>query len=186
MRARMRIAVASSAMLVALLAQPAAAQQGVSFMTLSDLATLFVTNEQYFILDTEGSQAASLNHLHITHIDTTSGNFQGVIWAPQVPPYGSVPQVTLPVTGTLAVTQAQFGPSYGYGNFYQISFSWTYTPNECEDETATYTGTIQFLGYQGSGKMHGVIGGSVATGYGGCLVGGFELGPVPFSGVLTK
>ena len=181
-----RLAAAAGAAAMIALAQPAAAQQGVSFMTLSDLKTLFVTQQQYFIFDTEASQNQSLNHMHITQLDTTTGNFQGAIWAPQVPPYGSVPQIALPVTGTLAVAVAQFGPSYSYGNFYQISFSWNYRPNECQDETATYTGSIQFLGYQGSGKMHGVIGGSVITDYGGCLVGDFELGPVPFSGVLTK
>lgn len=180
------LAIAAGAAAMMTLVQPAAAQQGVSFMTLSDLKTLFVTQQQYFIFDAEASQNASLNHLHITQLDTTTGNFSGQIWAPQVPPYGTVPQVALPVTGTIAVAVAQFGPSYSYGNFYQISFSWTYAPNECEFETATYTGSIQFLGYQSSGKMHGIIGGSVATGYSGCLVGGFDLGPVPFSGVLTK
>ncbi len=116
----------------------------------------------------------------------TTGNCSGEIWAPQVPPYGPVPQVTLPVTGNISVALAQFGPSYGYGNFYQISFSWNYAPNECEDETATYTGSIQFLGYQGSGKMHGVIAGTVTANYGTCELGGFSMGPLPFSGILTK
>ena len=179
-------AVAAGAAAMMAFASPAAAQQGVSYLALSDLKALFVTQQQYFILDAEASQNQSLNHLHITQLDTTTGNFSGEIWAPQVPPYGSVPQATFPVTGTITDTVAQFGPSYSYGNFYQISFSWNYRPNECEDETATYTGSIQFLGYQGSGKMHGIIGGSVVTDYSGCLVGGFELGPVPFSGVLTK
>lgn len=178
----------AAATLLALLvpAGAAQAQPPATFFTLSDLKALLVTQQQYFILDTEGAQSQSLNHLHITQLDTTTGVFQGQIWAPLVPPYGSVPQLTLPVNGTISVAQAQFGPSYSYGNFYQINFSWNYRPNECEDETATYDGTMQFLGYQGSGKMHGVIGGSVATEYGGCQVGSFDLGPVPFSGVLTK
>lgn len=179
-----RLAVAAAAAVLMALAQPAAAQ-GVSFLTLDDLKTLFVTQQQYFILDAEASQNPALNHLHITQLDTTTGNFQGEIWAPQVPPYGSVPQTTFPVTGTLSVAVAPNGPSGGYGNFYQISFSWTYAV-QCENEVASYTGSIQFLGYQNSGKMHGVIGGSETTQYGGCLVGGFDLGPVPFSGVLTK
>ena len=178
---------AVAAILVALnaFATPASAQSAY-YLALSDLKMLFVTQQQYFILDTEQSLDASLNHLHITQLDTTTGAFTGEIWAPIVPPYGSIPQLTLPVTGTITVDAAVFGPSYGYGNFYQIAFSWQYTPNECETEIASYAGAITFLGYQGSGKMHAAIGGTVATEYGGCLVGGFNLGPVPFSGQLTK
>ncbi|MEI9983948.1 MAG: hypothetical protein WDN69_12505 [Aliidongia sp.] len=185
MRRTASLAAATGAAAMIAFANPAAAQSA-SFLALSDLKTLFVTQQQYFILDTEQSMNASLNHFHITQLDTTTGNFTGTIWAPIVPPYGSIPQLTLPVTGTIALDAAQFGPSYSYGNFYGITFTWQYTPNECETEIATYTGAISFLGYQGSGKMHAAIGGTVATEYGGCLVGGFDLGPVPFSGVLTK
>ncbi|MEI9982056.1 MAG: hypothetical protein WDN69_01855 [Aliidongia sp.] len=157
--------------------------------TLGDLENLFVTQQQYFDIDDEQSVAASLNHLHITALDPVSGTFQGSIWAPVVPP-SAVPQVTLPVTGTITIAPT----GTALGSFYGISFTWSYSGAACKagstltavSETARYTGAITFLGYQGSGKMHATIAGTVAPEYGDCALGKIALNPIPFSGQMVK
>jgi len=157
--------------------------------TLADFATLFVTDQQYFMLDDEQTGNAALNHLHITTLDQATGNFTGSIWAPTLLP-GLVPAVTLSVTGKISIGQNLAR----VGNFYSISFTWTYQGSACQPgapvpaaaETATYTGGITFLGYQGSGQMHATIGGTIAGNYADCALGNIALGPLPFSGQLTK
>jgi probable HAF family extracellular repeat protein len=157
--------------------------------TLSDLKTLFVTQQQYFDIDDEQSVNASLNHLHITALDPVSGNFQGSIWAPVLPP-AAVPQVTLPVTGRITLSPT----GTALGSFYGITFTWSYSGAACKagstltavSETASYTGAITFLGYQGSGKMHATIAGTVAPVYGDCALGKIALNPIPFSGQMVK
>jgi hypothetical protein len=169
-------------------AAPAAAQAPVSY-TLSQLETLFVAQQQYFVLDNEGSVDASLNHFHIYALDTTTGEFSGAIWAPVVAPY-VVPQTTLPVLGMITVEAT----GTALGNFYGITFNWSYTGAVCPPgsgrgnpfEVGLYTGAITFLGYQGTGKMHALIAGTVSPGYGECNGDEFVLGPIPFSGLMTK
>jgi hypothetical protein len=162
---------------------PLRAQAEYTF-SLSDLAAIFVQNQQYFILDDEGFGDPSLNHLHFTKIDTTTGDFTGAIWAPVVAP--AIPQMTLPVTGKLTIHPdvGDFGFSAGTGNYYEISFSWQYTP-ACEVQQATYTGGITFRGYVG-GKMRATIAGTTDVVRGSCLIGSFPFAPQPFSGILVK
>jgi hypothetical protein len=145
--------------------------------------------QQYFVFDSEGSSNPQLNHLHVTQLDTTTGAFAGEIFAPTVPPF-IVPQQILPVTGTITVIPNPLngGLSFELADFYQIAFSWNFAEPalSCQTETATYTGAITFLGYQGSGKMHAAIAGSVLANTGGCAISGLHFGPLPFSGQLTK
>ncbi|GGF48663.1 hypothetical protein GCM10011611_63820 [Aliidongia dinghuensis] len=165
---------------------PAAAQTNVTTLTLSDLKSLFVTQKQYFVLDDEQSATSpSYNHLHITQLDTTTGAFEGAIYVPLVPTY-DVPNTVVPVTGKITLTQEGLSNVSPFGYYYTISFSWQYSPNACELQTANYSGAIMFLGYDGSGKMRGTIGGMVSNNYGACTLGSWTLGPVPFSGQLTK
>ncbi len=156
---------------------------------LSTLASLFVAQQQYFVFDDESSGNSALNHLHITQLNTVTGAFAGEIFAPAVPPF-IVPQQTLPVTGTITVIPdvLNAGQSFELANFYQIAFSWSFAAPapSCQTETASYAGAITFLGYEGSGKMHATIAGSVLADTGGCAVSGLHFGPVPFSGQLTK
>jgi YVTN family beta-propeller protein len=156
---------------------------------LSTLENLFVVQQQYFVFDSESSSNPQLNHLHITQLNTTTGAFSGNIFAPTVPPF-IVPQQTLPVTGTITVTPdvLNAGQSFETADFYQIAFSWSFAEAalSCQTETASYTGAITFLGYEGSGKMHATIAGTVLANTGGCATSGVHLGPVPFSGQLTK
>jgi len=171
-----RIAAMIGVVVLTTLAMPVRAQSFETSLTLNDLETLFVTEQQYFVLDNEqSSPSSSYNHLHITQLDTTTGTFQGAIYVPLVPTY-DVPQTVVPVTGKITLTQE--GPSKvsPFGYYYTISFSWQYSPIACEFQTASYSGAIMFLGYDGSGKMHGTI----------CTLGAFTLGPVPFSGELVK
>jgi hypothetical protein len=166
----------------------AAAQAPVSY-TLSDLKNLFVVQQQYFILDNEQSVDVSLNHLHITALDTTTGEFSGAIWAPVIEPF-VVPQINLPVLGTITI----YATGTALGSFYGIAFNWSYIGSQCPTgsrlgnpfEDGMYTGAITFLGYQGSGKMHALIAGTASPGYGECTGDEFVLGPIPFSGLLTK
>lgn len=166
-------------------AKPASAQTSETALSMSDLKTIFVDGQQYFGLDNEQTVSASINHLHITQLDTTTGAFQGAINAPVVPSIGAIQQV-LPVAGKITIVAV--GPStvYPFGNYYEITFSWQYSPDQCDYQTATYTGSILFLGYDGSGKMHGTIGGSVSNNIGVCTLGAYTLGPVPFSGQMLK
>ncbi|MEI9982055.1 MAG: hypothetical protein WDN69_01850 [Aliidongia sp.] len=177
-----------SGVVLATLPAPAAAQAPVSY-TLNDLKNLFVVQQQYFILDNEQSVAASLNHLHITALDTTTGEFSGLIWAPVIEPF-VVPQINLPVLGTITIDAT----GTALGSFYGITFNWSYIGSPClagsrlanPFEDGMYTGAITFLGYQGSGKMHALIAGTASPGYGECTGDEFVLGPIPFSGLLTK
>lgn len=157
------------------------------YFTLSDLQNFFVTQQQYFVFDNEGTGDTTINHLHIYSLDTSTGDFTGAIYAPLVPPY-VLPEVAVPVTGTITINSdvGGYGFSFGVGDFYQIAFNWTYNPNECYAEAASYAGAMSFQGYEGSGKMHAIIAGTVTASYGACLVGGATFGPIPFSGQLVK
>ena len=156
---------------------------------LGTLASLFVAQQQYFVFDDESSGNSALNHLHITEVNTVTGAFAGQIFAPTVPPF-IVPHQALPVTGTITVIPdvPNAGQAFETANFYQIDFSWSFAAPapSCQTETASYIGAITFLGYEGSGKMHATIAGSVLANTGGCAVSGLHFGPVPFSGQLTK
>lgn len=170
------------------LAMPAVAQPiapGAAFYTLADLQAIFVRNQQYFILDTEGSSNTQLNHLHFSRIDTTTGAFTGLLSGPTVPEGFSVPAQTVPVTGTITVTQGNDDGVQAIGNFYGITFSWN-LEEPCEDTGASYTGAMTFQGYEGSGKMHAVIAGIENANWGACGAGSATFNPLPFSGQLTK
>ena len=176
-------AVAKALCAVSILATAPAAAQTAAFYSLADLQNIFVEQQQYFVLDNERSANASLNHLHITSLDPTSGYFEGFLWAPVVPPYLEL-QINQPVLGQITLTAT----GTPLGNFYGISFDWTNFDLPCPAvfQTGFYTGAITFLGYQGSGKMHALIAGTVAPTYGDCTGEKTVQGPMPFSGTLTK
>src|SRR6202012_3153816 len=94
------------------------------------------------------------------------------------------------VRGTIKAVPAtvNMNVSFGPSEYYPITFTWDFDEAAfgCQTENASYTGAISLLGYQGSGKMHGVIAGTVTANYGTCELGAFSMGPLPFSGVLTK
>lgn len=154
------------------------------YYTLSDLETLFVKDHLYFALDNEGLGNPSVNHLHFVRIDTTTGNFTGYIVEPQVLP--SIQPLNVPVTGTITINSdvGDHGYSFGTGNNYGISFSWTYG-TFCYEQGASYTGAITFVAYRG-GKMLANIAGTFTSGWSECVAGGVTLGPQPFSGVLVQ
>ena len=171
------------------LAAPAVAQPippGAAFYTLTDLQTIFVQNQQYFVLDTEGTGNTQLNHLHFSRIDTTTGDFTGVLAGPTVPETFSVPAQTVLVTGTITVAPGNDDGFNAIGNFYGITFSWNLAVPPCEDTGASYTGAMTFQGYEGSGKMHAVIAGIENASWGACGEGSATFSPLPFSGQLTK
>jgi hypothetical protein len=163
----------------------ARAQVAPYYFTLSDLRTIFVANQQYFDLNNEGFEDPSVNHLHFTTIDTTTGAFTGSIWAPTVDP-GLSPQL-VPVTGTITIHPGttNLGISTGGGNHYEIEFSYEVS-NICTFHDATYHGAFAFLGYQGSALMHGNIAGTIQSVLSGCGIGAIPSTPQPFSGLLVK
>ncbi|GGF07145.1 hypothetical protein GCM10011611_10760 [Aliidongia dinghuensis] len=170
-------------LLLAVLTAPGRAEAQYYF-TLSDLDTLFVKNHLYFALDNEGLGNPSANHLHFVRIDTTTGNFTGYIVMPQVLP--SFQSMNVPVTGTITINSdvGDHGYSFGTGNNYGITFSWTYT-TDCFEQGASYTGAITFVGYR-DGKMLANIAGTFNSDWVQCVSGGVNLGPEPFSGVLVQ
>ena len=170
-------------LLLALFAAPGRAEAQYYFQ-LSDLETLFVHNQQFFELDDEGFGNPSLNHLHFASIDTTTGAFTGYIWAPQVVP--AIPQMTMPVSGTNTIHPdiGSFGIPAHTGNYYEISFGWSYS-QPCFFQSASYEGAITFHGYIG-GKMQGNIAGSINVHTNACEVADFPYNPQPFSGILVK
>ena len=169
---------------LAVLAGPAQAQVVPYYFSLADLEKIFVENKQYFVLDDEGFDDASFNHLHFTTIDTTTGAFTGAIWAPELLPAAA--QQVIPVTGMLTIHQGSsyIGPLSPSGNHYEIEFSWTIS-SICSTNTASYHGAIAFLGYQGA-KMRGTIAGKITSNYSACGISTLPYSPQPFSGVLTK
>jgi hypothetical protein len=167
---------------LAVLAIPGRAEAQYYF-TLNDLETLFVKDHLYFALDNEGLGDPARNHLHFVRIDTTTGDFTGYIVEPQVLP--SLPPVNVAVTGTFTINSDTFqGFSFGTGNNYGISFSWTYS-TYCAQQGASYTGAITFVGYR-DGKMLANTAGTFYSYWEECTAGGITLGPQPFSGVLVQ
>jgi hypothetical protein len=167
---------------------PASAQPiapGAVFYTLTDLQTIFVRNQQYFVFDNEGTSNPQLNHLHIAQLNTTTGAFEGQLVSPTLPETFSVPVQAAVITGTITINPGT-DSDIATGNFYGISFSWALTVGACEDLGADYTGAITFQGYEGSGKMHAVIAGTENANWGACGVGSAVFNPLPFSGQLTK
>jgi hypothetical protein len=179
-----RAAVAAGFLLFAH-ANQAAAQVLRTDLTLANLQALFVTQQQYWALDDEQSATAALNHLHITQLDPSTGSFQGAINSPPVPSLDP-PMAVLPVTGKITAMPVSANTAYPYGNYFSITFTWVYSPVATERQVATYAGAMMFTGYDGSGKMHGTIGGTVSNQYNAASAPQFTFGPVPFSGVLTK
>ncbi|GGF07140.1 hypothetical protein GCM10011611_10750 [Aliidongia dinghuensis] len=170
-------------LLLAVLAAPGRAEAQYYF-SLSDLEKLFVQDQQYFVLDDEGFGDPSVNHLHFSHIDTTTGNFTGYIWAPQIVP--AIAKKSLPVSGTITINPDSFiGGLFGTGNYYGISFSWDDNSTFCFDQSASYTGAITFRGYRG-GKMQANIAGSIDASWAECQIGPVNFSPIAFSGVLVK
>ncbi|MEI9984648.1 MAG: hypothetical protein WDN69_16450 [Aliidongia sp.] len=76
--------------LLAVSSSPGRADTTGYYFTYGDLEKIFVENQQYIVLDDEGVNGASLNHLHFTTIDVTDGVFTGSLWAPVIQP--AVPQ----------------------------------------------------------------------------------------------
>jgi len=171
-------------LLLALWSSPAPADTtGYSF-TYADLQTIFVQNQQYFVLDDNGLGDASLNHLHFTSIDPTDGVFTGTLWAPQVLP--ALAQVTVPVAGKLTIhTDINVGGfSSGQGYYYEIEFFWAHA-DACEGQQASYKGAITFRGYQGA-VMQANVAGTIHSSESACGGGDLPYSPQPFSGTLVK
>ncbi|HEV2673510.1 MAG TPA: hypothetical protein VGV37_03145 [Aliidongia sp.] len=152
--------------------------------TYADLQKIFVQNQQYFVLDDDGANDASLNHLHFTSVDATDGVFTGALWAPVVVP--AVAPVTVPVFGKLTIHTdlGIFGLSSDHGYYYEITFFWAHG-DACEGQQASYKGAITFRGYQG-GVMRGNVAGVIRSTLGTCGGGDLPSSPQPFAGKLTK
>ncbi|HEV2673511.1 MAG TPA: hypothetical protein VGV37_03150 [Aliidongia sp.] len=174
----------AAGLFLAVLTQPVSAQVAGYHFTYADLQKIFVQNNQYFVLDDEGFIDPTLNHLHFTSIDTTTGAFTGSLWAPTLLP--PIPQQTVPVSGTITIYSdiSDLGLSAGFGNSYAISFSWTLN-GICQGQQAFYDGAIVFRGYQGA-KMRGNLAGTITSYYSACGIGILPYSPQPVSGILTK
>ncbi len=161
------------------------------YFSYADLEKIFVQNQQYFVLDNNGTNNPSLNHLHFTSMDTTNGMFTGTLWAPVVQP--ALPEVTVPIAGKIT-SHSDFG-TFGLnsgGYYYSITFFWGWT-NPCHGQNAAfqdtqeaqYDGAIVFRGYQGA-KMQANIAGVLRSSQANCGGGDEPFSPQPFSGTLTK
>ena len=169
---------------LAILSGPVGAQVAPYYFSYADLEKIFVQNQQYFVLDDEGFNDPSLNHLHFTSMDTTTGAFTGTLWAPVLLP--AVPQQVVPVAGTLTIHPgvSSLGISTDQGDHFEIAFSWTLN-GICQGQQASYRGAIAFLGYQGA-KMRANVAGVITSIWSGCGIGILPYSPQPFSGSLVK
>ncbi|MEI9984650.1 MAG: hypothetical protein WDN69_16460 [Aliidongia sp.] len=122
---------------LATLSTPAGAQVVPYNLSYPMLEQIFVQNQQYFVIDDEGFNDPSLNHLHFTTLDTTTGAFTGTLWPPVLLP--AVPQQTVPVSGTFTIHPgvSALGDATDLGDHLEIAFSWTIN-GICTGQQASY------------------------------------------------